>query len=157
MDPAIKDVDVTMDSTSGVTCSAQTSTTTILFPQNFGPLPPARVLSLDLTYGGDPTAVHLYLVTQTVLSCGVCSHCTGGFFLGFQGVFSSRISPTATPGQLQAALREVYSLTEAGSVYGQIHVNVTSTGKAIGMEPASSLYVLIAWPWVADGGRDHCV
>lgn len=113
----------------GGVCSKQAATTTIIFSQNFGSLPAARVRSLDLTFAGDPTAAHLYLVTQTVLTCPRCRRCTGGFFLGFQGVFTSRISATATPADLQAALREVYTLTDTGSVYGKIIVNVTSTGE----------------------------
>jgi hypothetical protein len=118
--------------TSQHACSASTERMTVHLTQDFGSLPPARVTPLNLVDGGSGEAGQLYMVTQNLLTCGVCATCGGGFYLGFLDVWTDLIPHDATIPELEAALRRLRTLTGVAAVYGPLIVNATALGTTSG-------------------------
>lgn len=123
---------LTLSMTSQHACSASTERMTVHLTQDFGSLPPARVTPLNLVDGGSGEAGQLYMVTQNLLTCGVCATCGGGFYLGFLDVWTDLIPHDATIPELEAALRRLRTLTGVAAVYGPLTVNATALGTTSG-------------------------
>lgn len=99
-------------------------TTSVTFTEAPGNLPPAKVTaatSLVLT-AGTPT---LLLETRSVIVCPICTTCTGGILLEYDGEMTSLIPPTSTSTSIVTSLTGLTTLSTA-SVYGAISsVSVT--------------------------------
>lgn len=128
--PSIKGVHVHMDGPS--VCNTSGARTEVTFTQNFGSLPPARVTTLDLRDGGSKYDSSVKMVTESFLSCDVCTGCAGGFYLGFLDVWTDLIEWNATLPELEAGLRDLATFSGPNAVYGPVTVNVTSTLTASG-------------------------
>ena len=110
-------------------CSSQKTETEIEFLTDFGSLPALKVQSLSLDGS-------VFMVTRQRLRCprGSChqargrgpSNCTGGFYLGYDGQFTSKIAWNATKEFVEKALSALSTFNEA-SDYGPLHVNVTGS------------------------------
>lgn len=99
------------------------------FLTDFGPLPAlkAQALSLDGS---------VQFVTRQRLRCprGSCheargrgpSNCTGGFYLGYDGHYTSKLAYDATKEYVERALRRLPTLNE-DSDYGPLSVNVSGS------------------------------
>ena len=94
-----------------------------------GSLPALKVQSLSLEGS-------VFMVTRQRLRCprGSChqargrgpSNCTGGFYLGYDGQFTSKIAWNATKEFVEKALSALSTFNE-DSDYGPLHVNVTGS------------------------------
>lgn len=84
-------------------------------------------MNLDLTDGSLVGAARF--VTRQTLSCpaGSCSgywNCTGGFYLGYDGALTTKLSYNASTAAVQAALEALPTLGSA-SDFGEIRVNAS--------------------------------
>jgi hypothetical protein len=53
--------------------------------------PFVKVTSVGLSSTRAVLDSYVYLVTEQHLTCGSCTSCVGGFFLGFEGVFTPQV------------------------------------------------------------------
>jgi len=120
--PGVRDVAVSIGNGYSV-CAANNPTTTIEFLEDFGDLPPAKLVGVDL-------AGAARMVTEQALTCANCTAaggCTGGVFLRYDNETTGLLRPGATADEVRAALAGLASIGGAASDFGAIEVAVNMT------------------------------
>eukprot|EP00638_Chattonella_subsalsa_P004833 CAMPEP_0117739494 /NCGR_PEP_ID=MMETSP0947-20121206/3781_1 /TAXON_ID=44440 /ORGANISM="Chattonella subsalsa, Strain CCMP2191" /LENGTH=726 /DNA_ID=CAMNT_0005555431 /DNA_START=640 /DNA_END=2820 /DNA_ORIENTATION=+ len=129
----VSDVDVSINSGFQI-CAASNPITTIHFKQDFGNLPPARAVSIDL--GGTAE-----FVTEQTITCQNCTNgCSGGIFLSYDKELTTFIPHDATSTAILNRLQDLSTLTSQ-SDHGTItiEVNQTNHNSSTFFGPAESL------------------
>ena len=117
--------------------------TSIEFLADFGDLPAMKVTSLDLAHSSSDD-FGVAMLTRQRLRCprGSCvaegglgpRNCTGGFYLGYDDEYTSKLGWNATTHDVQRALQRLETL-KSGSDFGKLAVNVTGGPTVCGYTP----------------------
>ena len=145
----IRKVSVSTDGdVEGRVCNSTTSRIKITFTEDFGALTPLNVIPISLSLDGESAKNNTNLLniqSQNHIHCTACNiggqSCKGGFYLGFQDVFTNFLPWNSSIFALEAELNALSTLGSK-SVYGPMVVNITSTGSEI-CDASSSIYSTI--------------